>query len=602
MDGFLKPWCVLLISILSLSVFSASAAFNIPGIPIVVSPMNSEMDVSVIPTLQTSELQLIDETGGMVSAGILKQSQWLLTKTNEVVLVGGNTLDSSLREQVGGRLFNIASYGLSLSGESAASIFVDSKRLEVLNSVGGLLGYIELPEFIYQADILDEFKAARVRFYQDGIVVQWHYGNASATQPWELKIQATINNDELNFRFDDVNFNADFITAYGTEEVRFSNATTWYGHTLIAIYNTGNKAACRLPSSVSDCSTVYLNTGVVLNDMTFVAERNLASDSNQVAITQALETATQYYWRTRQAIDDGTSGTLYGDWSSFSGFTTVVGQAPVINSDIQVSIDATGDYRGQKANSTFTITNTKGEALINITLNIEKPLHRQITSFPEQCTESEMLIECVINSPDSEEQLEIEYEFTESYSEKSYLYQLCIEEVCGDYQYENYGAVRDLNEFTSYSGELTSIIDLSDLVKPQEIPFVAIIRNTSNEAGQETIFNILTSGRVSTNTEGCSIESEGNRDSINCINSLAIGEELKIQFSLHSTGEAIQVGHFVSLEAPCEFGVCANYANSRLAYKSLLVGVNEEESGSSGGALFFLPALLFLIARRKIIK
>lgn len=569
---------------------------QMPAIPSVSSPIDTSVDVDLTPTLEISQLQLIDETGSVLETGVLKESQWLLSKENQIALVGGNTLDNNQRELVAGTSFDISGLELTLGGQNATSIYVDSKRLEV-KAAGSLLGFIELPAFMYQADNKDEFQAARVRFYQDGVVVQWHYGDAASAHPWDLKIQATINNNELNIRFDDVGFNQDFITAFGDEEVKFSNSTTWNGHALSEIAISGNKAACRLVDLASSCFTTYLDSGVTLNSMEIMVDLNTTSESSQLAVLSALEAGTQYYWRTRQAIDDGMGGNLYGNWSDFSGFSTVAGEQPPSIADIQVGIGHAGDYWGQKASSSFIVSNINGEALANITLKIEKPQNRKIISFPEQCTESEMLIECVISSERSSEQLSIGYEFTEKYSEKSYSYQVCIESVCSDLKNEFFGTVSDLNEMTSYSAELASTIELSTLTEPQIVPFTTTITNTSNVDGRETHFVIktYTSHSVSVDTAGCSVESEfGEGNLILCINSLAAGETMLVQFSFHPEAEHFNVGYAIMVNKPCEFGAC----DSNDVIEETMVYIPAKES-SSGGALLFLPVLIAFLRRRQ---
>lgn len=599
---YLRSVLALFLTLFYAAISCANPTVQLPSPPVIESPTQSAADISINPTLEIGPLQLQDKTGSMIGQGVLKEVQWLISKENQVALVGGNTLGNNQRAQVRGKSFDISGLSLSLSGQRATSVYIDAKRLEVTAS-GSLLGYIELPEFIYQAEIKDEFDAARVRFFNDGIVVQWHYGDANAVQPWELIIQAVFSNDQIAVRFDQVKFDSAFINTYGTEEVRFSDESTWHGHQLINIFNSGNMAYCSLMDFMSNCSNLFLAIAE-LSSMVFVNEIDSTTTSSQFAISQSLAYETQYYWRTRQAIDDGAGGTLYGNWTSYNGFSTEVAPVVPVVSDIQVAIGAAGDYVGQVAGSSFHVSNMKGQPLQDVSIIIEKPMDREVLSLPEECSIEGETINCLINSNASHTTLHIQYKFLYLYSEKSYLYKVCIAENCSSNQYENFGGVEDLNELTNYSAQLSSSYDLSRLTPGLAIQVNATIQNISSNTGLNTQVAVYTSGDILSVPNGCSIESlaEGEREVLTCVfQSVLPNEERSLQFEVSFSdhdGEAVQ--HILEILEPCELEVCPD-GNQVLVSELVRTEQANTEGGDSsgGGAMLFIPLLACFYRRRK---
>lgn len=317
----------LLVSLTSLAFISHVAAnsFGVPEKPSITSPTHGSADVSLAPLFEASEFEIkLDDESTAVDSTFTK-SEFLVLEQTDVTIVGGSSLTGSDLEQSDGTLYDISDQAFTLDGLPVGYILVNYKRIEALTQAGTLVGIAELPEFMWQAENRDRYQAMRMKRFVDGVVVEWHYGDSTAAQPWDLKVQAILQNGKISLKFDELSFNASIITSYGNESVQLCGGQVCYSHSLVNIYNSGNTIECALPNVESHCRFTNIYPSVDLsnlevNEVAYI--QNVQATSFK--LNNPLNNSQTYQVLTRQSGSLPQSQDIFSSWSDALTFTTSI--------------------------------------------------------------------------------------------------------------------------------------------------------------------------------------------------------------------------------------------------------------------------------------
>jgi hypothetical protein len=307
-------------SIISCNVVANS--FGVPERPSNTSPSSSEVGVTTLPTLTSSDFVIKNDAGAVQANTVLTESEWLVYENTGVTLVGGGNLTGSDRDNGDTVYFDVSSSNVSLAGSVVYYAYVNHKRLELTGSSHGLLGYVELPDFIWQADDKDPYLATRFKQSDGAVVIEWTYGDASAATPWELTLQAVLNEGLIGLKIKEDTFTADFVTAYGSEQIGLCDEASCFGHDFTTIYNTGNAITCSLVLESDTCSGAALHSGAPLSDMSITEIAYGTSATNTYTLPSSLNDGTEYYWVSRQKGTLNSGAEIAGGWSNETSFTT----------------------------------------------------------------------------------------------------------------------------------------------------------------------------------------------------------------------------------------------------------------------------------------
>lgn len=365
-------------------------SFGVPERPSNISPGDAELLVSVSPILNASDFVIKDDGGNVLENSVLTESEWLVYENTGVTLVGGTNLGGVERDYSDTVFFDVSSSNLSLSGPAVNYAYVNHKRLELRDSSHGLLGYVELPNLVWQAENKDKYLAARFIKYENAVVVEWSYGDSSAGTPWELQLQAVLNDGLIGLKINQTDFTSGFVAAYGSEGINLCDENSCFSHSFSNIYNAGNAITCSLSLVGDSCSGATLYSGVLLDNLSITEIAHGTSLSSTYNLSSALNTSTEYYWVTRQkgTLNDGSE--ISGGWSNETKFTT---EGTLNVNDIHAEITPSDNALiGQSGSVEYVLRNDTGADLDEVWLQVYS--HDLISNnaafnFPSDCVGAE---------------------------------------------------------------------------------------------------------------------------------------------------------------------------------------------------------------------
>lgn len=577
-------------------------SFGVPERPTHTSPTNGESDLDTTPLLVSSEYQVLDDSSNQIDTATLIESEWLVYIENGVTLVGGTNLTGSDRDQGDTIIFDISDVMLNLSGSSVNYALINHKRLELQDSSNGLLGYVELPDFFWHADNIDTYKAARFKKFNNAVVVEWYYGDSSATSPWEMKIQARLADNELGLIFYSFDFDSDFANNYGNNIVSFCDEVNCYGYTLLSIYNSGNAAVCDLPLLSSDCNTATIYSGTPLDNLAIDRVDHGFASSNSY-FPMGLMEGTTYTWvvRHKGTIDGSTQ--IAGGWSNATTFSTGMSEASSVSADdLTMTLHEPEIILEEMAfDYVIDITNTADEELTDLEVTVT--INGDIASVPSECTLISFdSYECSVDSIGANTEKRLTFSMSGgSNGDQVYIRTRAYHSPSNTYTPEISGNtifVQSLDELTDY--EITTTLP-SETGKSSDLAGITVsFENISQYSGKNTIFKInLRGGLVdltSVPNQHCTSISEEFETNIICSFSEVLPNE--VNTATFNLSIPKNHGNAVLTVSVCELDEC-NGDHVTEIFNIDNTASHEEESGEGGGSLWLSPLLGLLLLRRK---
>ncbi len=401
----LKRTLIGMVAYILLASSTFANSFGVPERPLNISPSNEETLVSVTPILTASEFIIKNDVGVILEDTILTKSGWLVYQNTGVTLVGGSNLLGADRDNGETVFFDVSGSNLTLSGALVSYAYINHKRLELQGVSHNLLGYVELPSFIWQAENKDKYLAARFRQFDNSLIVEWNYGDDSAGTPWYLQLQAVLNEGVIGLKINQSHFSAGFVAAYGSEGVSLCDESACFNHTFSNIYNSGNAITCSLVSSSDSCENATLYSGVALDSM----------GVNEVAYGEAINTSytlpttlnfnSEYHWVTRQTGTLNAGAEFTSGWSNATSFSTVLPPNPVDNLNVEI-IAPELIYSEQPFSITFRVTNNGDSALTDVGVVIVSSTLRDAMHIMDPACAGESNVLCTVDSLSAGESVE----------------------------------------------------------------------------------------------------------------------------------------------------------------------------------------------------
>jgi hypothetical protein len=586
-------------SIISCNVVANS--FGVPERPSNTSPSSSEVGVTTLPTLTSSDFVIKNDAGAVQANTVLTESEWLVYENTGVTLVGGGNLTGSDRDNGDTVYFDVSSSNVSLAGSVVYYAYVNHKRLELTGSSGGLLGYVELPDFIWQADDKDPYLATRFKQSDGAVVIEWTYGDASAATPWELTLQAVLNDGLIGLKIKEDTFTADFVTAYGSEQIGLCDEASCFGHDFTTIYNTGNAITCSLVLESDTCSGAALESGAPLSDMSITEIEIGTSSDTSYSLSTVLSHDTEYTWAVRHkgTLDAGSE--ILGGWSNASQFVTE--ETGAIAQYTTAELEVLDDVVYLLSTSVnLKINNTSGTDLENVQVYVQA-YNTTLESIPESCQlqegyDSNTFI-CNISNFAAGDQISysLELPVTDKYN-SPYLDTVVSNIDFYESSFEGLGDASNLQDILGYELSLLGNQDNFGLLDSADV--IVQITNRGNYAlNSDFYLHVSWSGsEIKSDQSDCTStvdENNGDWPLLICkISPVAEDNILQIPLILLNQYET-DVSHSLTIslcsESECTF--------EQIIY-SISPSVNFQTSASedSGGSLWLLP-LLGLFLRRK---
>jgi len=376
-------------------------SYGVPERPTNISPSDAELVANLTPTLTTSDFLVKDDAGAGVANTVLTESEWLVYQNTGVTLVGGTNLTGINRDYGSTVYFDVSSSNLTLSGSAVSYAYVNHKRLELTDAAHSLLGYVELPSFIWQSENKDKYLAARFQQFDNAVVVEWNYGDDAAPTPWQLKLQAVLNDDVMGLKMNQGDFSGDFVAAYGAQAVNLCDESNCFSHTFSNIFNSGNAITCSLNAVESSCENASLHSEAPLDDMNISEVVYGVSANTNYLLPSSLTSISEYYWVSRQKgkVNDGPE--ISGGWSNATKFTTPA--APIVDAaNFSVEVVAPESvFYGQKIEVLYRLNNGTGSAIQGVEFSVlSHSLISENDNFelPQGCQLSEIYrIDCNFN-------------------------------------------------------------------------------------------------------------------------------------------------------------------------------------------------------------
>jgi hypothetical protein len=334
--------------------------FGVPERPNILTPLNGSVSTDLTPSFTSSDFVIKDDAGEELGNSEFTASEYLLLEDTSVTLVSGSNLVGEELDNSGSVIYNISEIGLTLSGLSVESVLINHKRMELIDSSQSFIAYVQLPNFIWQAENKDAYQAIRFKKFDTTVVVEWHYADAAAANPWDVLLQAVLSDSSLGLKINNDDFTADFASDYGSEEISLCDESTCIGHSFSNIYNSGNAVVCNLPSISDDCSVAEIFSNSQLDDLsvTEVAYYKNITDTGY-SPADSLDYDHTYQVLTRHAGTIGEGQSIFSGWSDATKFTTRTAES---NLSVEV-IAPDAIYLHQNFSMTYRVINTGADAV-----------------------------------------------------------------------------------------------------------------------------------------------------------------------------------------------------------------------------------------------